>query len=345
MTKEDLTELFDTYLKRGFSEYEWKIHNQKSYESFEEELQNCEEYLNSPVIDERHKIAILLTGHIRNNSILDGILKYFKKIDYDVFIHTWDNVGKKGNETNLDDTLNIQAVNDEIYKIPNVKSVLIENNKKIISEMKTIKGYFNYSSPEVFIKSQLYSINKSFELLEEYSKKTKTNYDIVFKFRFDSKINDFRLRDNLIKDIINNDIIFVPNADNNHIHLDYGTSCQTCDTMYYTHGLKKVHRFPHTTIICDLFAYGSYKSMKDYCDVYNHYDKINQSFYEDNMESLKTNSDNIIFEDGNYLMQDYDGHIDSFYYFNCSYPERVLQVHLKKYMLIQSKKIKLNLVR
>lgn len=345
MTREELTQLFDTYLKRNFSDYEWSVHNKKDYSSFEHELQNCEEYHNSSIIDDRFKIGILLTGHIRNNNILDGILKYFKKIDYDVFIHTWDNVGKKGSETNLNDVLDIDTVNFEISKIPNVKSVLIENNKDVIGKMKLIKGYFNYSSPEVFIKSQLYSINQTFKLLEKYSKKTKTKYDIIFKFRFDSNIDTFALKDDLIKDIIENDIIFVPNEDNNHIHLDYGTSCHSCDTMYYKHGLKKVHIFPHTTIICDLFAYGSYKSMKDYCDVYNHYDKINKSFIDGNMESLKTNGENVVFEDGNYMMQDYDGHIDSFYYFNCSYPERVLQVHLRKYMLVQSKKVKLNLVR
>lgn len=345
MTREELTHLFATYLKRDFSDYEWKVHNRKSYEAFEQELLHCSEYLNSPIIDDRFKIGIVLTGHIRNNDILHGILKYFKKLDYDVFIHTWDNIGKKGNETNLDDLLDIDAVHSEIYKIPNVKSFKIENNKKIIEKMEPKNGYFNYSSPEFFIKSQLYSINKSFNLLEEYSEKNNVKYDVIFKFRFDTNIELFALKDDLIFDIINNDIIFVPNEDNNHIHLDYGTSCHACDTMYYKHNLKKVHRFPHTTIICDLFAYGNFKSMKDYCDVYNHYDKINESFYDDNMESLKTNSKNVIFEDGNYLLQDYDGHIDSFYYFNCSYPERILQVHLKNYMLVQSKSVKLSLVR
>jgi hypothetical protein len=77
MTREELTQLFDTYLKRDFSEYEWKVHNRKDYNSFEHELQNCEEYLNSSIIDDRFKIGVLLTGHIRNNDILESILKYF----------------------------------------------------------------------------------------------------------------------------------------------------------------------------------------------------------------------------------------------------------------------------
>jgi hypothetical protein len=345
MTREELTQLFDTHLKRDFSEYEWSVHNKKSYESFEHELLNSDEYKNSSIIDDRFKIGVLLTGHIRNNDILDGILKYFKKLDYDVFIHTWDNVGKKGDETNLDDLLDIDLINYEISKIPNVKSVLIENNKDVITKMKPIKGYFNYSSPEVFIKSQLYSINKTFSLLENYSKENDVKYDVIFKFRFDSKIDSFTMRDELILDIIENEIIFVPNEDNNHVHLDYGTSCHACDTMYYKHGLKKVHIFPHTTIICDLFAYGNYNAMRDYCDAYNHYDEINKSFTEGNLKSLKTNNENIILEDGNYVLQGYEGHIDSFYYFNCSYPERILQVHLKNYMLVQSKKVKLSLVR
>jgi hypothetical protein len=345
MTREQLTQLFNDYLKRDFSNFEWEIHGEKNYKSFKFELLNCDEYLTLPSIKKKIKIGILLTGHIRNNNILEGILKHFNTFDYDVFIHTWDNIGTKGSETNLDDTLNLNFVNVELSKILNVKSVLIENNKEVISKMETIEGYFNFSSPEVFIKSQLYSINQSFKLLETYSKKNDIKYDIIFKFRFDSKLNEISLDNELINDINNYNIIFVPNEDNNHVHGDYGTSCQTCDTMYYKHGLKNVHIFPHTTIICDLFAYGSYNSMKYYCDVYHHYDDIIKSFFDENMESLKTNTDNIILENGNYMLKGDEGHIDSFYYFNCSYPERVFQVYLKKYMLIQSKKIKLNLVR
>jgi hypothetical protein len=36
---------------------------------------------------------------------------------------------------------------------------------------------------------------------------------------------------------------FTPNIDNQHTHMDYGTSCWACDSLYYTHNRKIVHIF------------------------------------------------------------------------------------------------------
>ena len=56
-------------------------------------------------------------------------------------------------------------------------------------------------------------------------------------------------------------------------------------------------------------------------------------------------SKNIVYEEGNYNFKGHEGHVDSLYYYNCSYPERLLQHFLKNYMLVESKDIKLKLVR
>lgn len=347
MTRTELNNLFEKYLYRNPTEVEWRTHGDKRYVDFEKEISNCKErneILKNDIF-KINKIAFLLTGHIRHNNILEGINTYCKKYDYDVFIHTWDNIGFKGNETNLKDKLNIDAVKNEISKIPNVKRFEIENNKNFIESLETKKHYFNYSSPEPFIKSQLYSINSVFSYLEEEVEKNKTKYDIVFKFRFDSELNLFMLSKNMIDDINNHDIIFVPNSDNSHIHPDHGTSCWACDNMYYNYNLKDVHIFDHTNIVCDLFAYGSYNSMKKYCSLYHEYDKINESNYEKNIQLAKKHHKNIKNQNGDYKLLGNAGHIDSLYYFYCSYPERMLQLFLKDYMLIQSKNVKLKLKR
>jgi hypothetical protein len=343
MTRDELEFLFEKYLGRKFKENEWLSHRNKKYGPFEEEIANCEERLSR--ITEVKKIAILLTGHIRKNSILDGILKLSKTYDVDIFVHTWDNLGLKGTETNLNATLNKDAVITEIEKLPNVIDYKIENNKDYIDGLEDVKGYFNFSSPEKFIKSQLYSINQTYKLLEDHVKKTKTDYSLVMRFRFDSKMNEFHLTPSIIKDANDHNIIFVPNGDNEHTHMDYATSCWACDNMYYKHKLKRVHIFEHTNVICDLFAYGSLNSMKKYCSLYLEYDKLNVSFNETNLESLKTHNKNISKVKDDYKLTGHNGHLDSLYYYNCSYPERLLQKYLRDYMLVESKNVKLKLVR
>jgi hypothetical protein len=129
----------------------------------------------------------------------------------------------------------------------------------------------------------------------------------------------FNLTKNLINDILSYKIIFAPNIDNQHEHPDYGTSCWACDNLYYKYGRKNVHIFEHTNVICDLFAYGSQESMKKYCDLYNNYDELNDSFFNDNLKQYQTITDNIKYENGNYNLKDHNGHIDSLYYYNLKY--------------------------
>jgi hypothetical protein len=347
MTKEELNILFDKYLLRKPSEREWAIHGNKKFSDFENEISNCKERAEilSKYDLKGSKIAFLLTGHIRNNTILNGIMNFCKMYDYDVFIHTWDNIGLKGSETNLNDKINVNAVKNEISKIPNVKKFDIENNKNYINALESKKHYFNFSSPEPFIKSQLYSINKVFSYLEEEVNENKTKYNVVFKFRFDNDLFLFNLNRGIVEDVNNHDIIFVPNIDNGHTHPDNGTSCFSCDKMYYDFNLKDVHIFEHTNIVCDMFAYGSYNSMKKYCSLYNHYDEINEFYFQKNIESGKKHSKHLSLKNDEYKLNGTKGHIDSAYYFYCSYPERMLQLFLKDYMLIQSKNIKLRLKR
>lgn len=118
--------------------------------------------------------------------------------------------------------------------------------------------------------------------------------------------------------------------------------------MYHKYNLKKVHVFEHSNIICDIFAYGSPSSMKDYCLLYDFYDTINESFIKDNLESLENNEVDYNFKDNVYHLnvnKSLANHLNSLYYINCSYPERLLQKHLQKYMLVESRIIRMSFKR
>jgi hypothetical protein len=347
MTREELNSLFVEYLERRMTTQDWRAHGHKSYRDFELEISTCNEYLEyNKKVSEGIKIAFLISGHIRKNDILKGLEDFCYDMDYDVFLHTWDDIGIKGSETNLDSEVEYDKVLTQINRIPNVRGFEIENNKSYINSLPDIKGYFNFSSPEKFIKSQLYSINKSYNLMENYSKQNNVKYDIVFKVRFDCSIIQFSPTQTVVDNINKYDIIFTPNnKDSKHSHSDYGTSCWACDNMYYKHGLKHVHVFEHTNIVCDLFAYGSMSSMKKYCNLHHEYDNLIKSFNELNYKSLQKFKSHVRKVNGDYKFVGDRGHSDTLYYYNASYPERLLQKYLTDYMLVESKKIKMSLKR
>ena len=351
MDTRELKYLFNLYLKREATPLERNVHGKKTYSDFEKELLNCDEYmrLNGSLnggIKNKEKIAILLTGHIRNLNIVPTIRKFCENYDYDVYVHTWDNIGIKGTETNLSSKNEKSRVEGLISNIPNIKDFIIENNKDYISQIDRKEEYFNYSSPEEFIKSQLYSINKCYNLMVEKSKKENIEYRLVIRLRFDCELTSFSIDDSLINDVNQNDIIFTPNSDCGHPHLDNGTSCWACDNMYYKFRLKNVHIFEHTNVVCDIFAYGSVKSMYHYCDLYNHYDDMLKGYVEKNKQSLiKNKIKHTHINNTYYIDKTVEGHINSLYYLYCSYPERLLQKFLSDFMLVESKKIKIKFIR
>lgn len=347
MEKKDLEFLFKKYLLRNPSDREYVIHLNKKYNEFENELLNCNEYLSISKNPFFHKkIALVISGHVRKHHIINS-LKNLKGYNFDVFVHTWDNYGIKGQETNLDDSTDYEGILNIIKSIPNLVSFKIENNKKYLSTINDDNIYFNYSSPEKFIKSQLYSIWQSFEIFDEYKQENKINYDLVVKLRFDLYIESFILDQTLIDDVNNYKIIFAPNDGCGHVHPDSNsTTCKVCDEMYYKYNFKNVHSFDHSHVMCDLFAYGSYESMKKYMSIYNKYNEINESFVEDNLKKLEEYNITYTKENNVYLLErNQSGHMNSLFYINCSYPERILQKELKDFLIPSSKKINVKFYR
>jgi hypothetical protein len=349
MSHSQLEELFQTFLYRSPTPFEVSTHGRKSYTDFKKEISNCLERklllesANRPKTS--FKIGIIITGHIRKMSVIKNLQLRLTGYNYDIFVHTWDNIGIKGQETNIEDRTDINSIQNKLAEIPNLRKSTIENNKTYIKSLKNTVNYFNYSSPEPFIKSQLYSINQGFKLLEDYSLTNNIEYDVVLRMRFDTEMFLFDLKDSTVVDINTYPIIFVPNVDNAHSHPDHGTSCWACDNMYYKHGLKHVHVFEHTNVVCDLYAYGSYPSMKKYCELYDNYDTLLESYNQVNLKTYEKIPSSIKKVGKDYHLMGNKGHVESLYYYYCSYPERLLQLFLRDYMLVESKSIKLKLVR
>jgi GR25 family glycosyltransferase involved in LPS biosynthesis len=342
MKEDELKYLFNKYLNREYNISELFAHGYKNYNDFEIEIQNCDEYKKTKKGGDKKRIGILLSGHIRNLAIVDSIDNFLKNYNYDIFIHTWDNIGTKGTETNLDANAEEKNVEEYIKNIKNLKRYTIENNKEFIMNINRKEEYVNFSSPEEFIKSQLYSINKSYKLMLGYSISENIKYDIIIKARFDCVFTTFDLNDIIVNNINNYKIIFTP--DGEHAHPDYRGSCWACDNMYYGYNLREVHIFEHTNVICDLYAYGSMQSMAKYCDLYNNYDDLLKKYVNINKEQLKKLNIKEG-ENGTTILTGHQGHINSIYYFYCSYPERLLQIFLKEYMLVKSQNIKIRLTR
>lgn len=347
MNEETLKKIFLQYLRREPEENEYVYHLNRNIrvEDFIEEIKNCSE---RTLLLDKHKhedgrpfsIAILLSGHVRNLNIVNGILrKIVEAHDVDIFAFAWDQIGMKGTEKDVSKNTQRKLIELKLQEIPNLTAYKIDNNADFIENNYSEKiTYFNHSSPEVFIKSQLYAIQQSYKLMEEHAKKENKQYDLVIKARMDLKFSSFIVDLELLEDI-KKKIIFVPNSDVSHTHPDHGTSCWACDKMYYKHKFRYPHVFDHTNVVCDLFAYGSMSSMKKYCSMFEHYDRINQEYSEKNLKILKENDDlKTVFRNNVYMVTD---HVQALYYVNCSFPERILTTLLEDYMLPESRKIQM----
>jgi hypothetical protein len=82
-------------------------------------------------------------------------------------------------------------------------------------------------------------------------------------------------------------------------------------------------------------AYGSPAAMKHYCGLYNIYDDMCDGFLQENMDTMNRMKLHLHRRGNNYRTN----HKDSIFYFKCSYPERLLQYHLKDYVVPSSRDI------
>jgi hypothetical protein len=340
MKKHELIKLFKTYLYRFPSEEEINYHINKNYASFEQELLNCSE---KKIIEEKYvvknkKIAMLICGHVRNAKIIDFLKKTKENID--VFVFTWDNIGHRGTidykpNQEIHDCCKDQIENF-IQKIPHIKKYKIENLQENFEKlMPNLSGktFFCHMVPPIFIKSQLYTIQSCYKLFEEYCLENNEQYDIVIKCRFDCDILQFSITKKMAKFLSNDHVCFVTN-DGTHVHPYFPNGCMICNRLYKEE-ISTIHLEEHSNIICDFFVYGNTKAMKQYCNLIEKFESINESFSKANIEKLNSKKFNIEKIDKNYYVH----HLDSIFHFKCCYPERMTQYEFKNLMFISSDSI------
>jgi hypothetical protein len=330
----DLKSLFNKYLERDPSASEYAQHSGKDKKDFEEELSTCLERVK---LLKHPRVAILISGHPRGmNFLKTSHLINQPRVDF--FVFSWDQRGKWGEETNLELASIEDTLDREYSQEPRIKKYVIESNKDYMEKNPidpTVK-FFRYSRvSEIYMKSQLYGIMRSYQLMEEYMKETGIKYDIVVKTRFEMGIKKFSPTKELVEDVNGNKIIFFPNAEESGHGHPLPSFCTKCDTIYKK-GIKVSHIFSHDNPVCDTYAYGSVESMKKYCYLHEEYDNLCRSFEEHNLSVIDKINISYTMDGENYVINnDLAGQRFLF----CSYPERLFMHYLEGYLLPKAEHI------
>ena len=139
------------------------------------------------------KIAFLFSGQLRGVEVdlfRKSLLNLTKDLDYAIFAYTWEEMGKSLNHNNnLPEIKRIENIDKKInllFKDFNLLDFSYESfsdfKKKLKDEYREIFYSKKFDFGTVNSLPQIYTIHKSFELLE----KSKLNFDLVFRCRFDS---------------------------------------------------------------------------------------------------------------------------------------------------------------
>lgn len=139
------------------------------------------------------KIAFLFSGQLREleyDLFRKSLLNLTKDLDYAIFAYTWEEMGQSLNhKNNMPDIISNENIDKKInflFKDFNLLDFGYESFRDFRKGLKDQYREIFYSKKFHFgtVNSlpQIYTINKSFELLE----KSKLNFDLVFRCRFDS---------------------------------------------------------------------------------------------------------------------------------------------------------------
>lgn len=281
----------------------------------------------NPYPDKR--VAVMLCGHVRKVlSYIERQHLLFKYPHVDVFIHTWDDHGLKNHKHHKGAWLvdNSSKINvDFIMKQYSPTAICVEDNAKILPSLSLV-GKMNpiylyngqaHDDATKYINSQLYSINKCFELVKEHEKKCGFLYDGIMKFRFDYIPLFFDM--DMIMNNIEEDTLWFPHARHNHHgHFGGGGGCKCCDSG--------IEHFEHKNDLCDIWYYGKRDLMEKACMLYHEAPSILEKHTESNTKivaelNIKTlKKDPFVFV---LSTANIENHVV------CYYPERLLREHLR----------------
>jgi hypothetical protein len=149
------------------------------------------------------KIAICISGEMRffnHPLVVEGYKKFIQIHNPDVYISTWNHIGKSMNHKYIDpnETKSVETALEEsirsIYQ--DIKYLCIENYNdwidNIDSNIKESIYCEGYSPRTINSYSQIYKISNSINLKSKYEKENNFNYDVVVRLRPDNlMVNHF----------------------------------------------------------------------------------------------------------------------------------------------------------
>lgn len=277
------------------------------------------------------KVALLLSGHLRNFSMRRDFWKEFNKKfgdRVDIYIHTWNETGIRSKTQWIDigkDTPNF----DEVRKALKPRKMMIEDHsEKIKSFSFKTRGLKLYYTDSAYLKktddftrnvgSQLYSIMKAWELAKE----SNIEYDMMIRMRNDCIIRNFENIFNRDTSFLEKDVLIVNG--NSHKHPHGGGGCNKCNIEY---PLRRHNE--HSNDVCDIMYLGSTNVMGRVCNMFNDVQKLVLSFKKYNELAIKDKEvkKSLIEYPGIYGVKNpkiYETKL------KCFYPERLIREYMNK---------------
>ena len=140
------------------------------------------------------RIAICFYGQPRRYK---EILNYWKRVIHetnaDVFMHTWSGKDRIGNNIDI----------NELVDDYNPKEIQISN---LHSFLKLIPDDYIFQNQSYHVMQRTYSSTMSFNMLNQYSKDFKKEYDLIIETRLDVKLHNFDNFISFIKNIKEDDL-------------------------------------------------------------------------------------------------------------------------------------------
>lgn len=285
----------------------------------------------------RPKVALMLSGHLRNFGKRESFWKKFVADfpDVDIYVHTWSDGGERGDKEWINVGKNKQ--NHEAAKsILNPVDMMVENHEALFELFSFrepgVDLYYTHFSriqtTDDFTKcigSQLYSVKRCFELTQ----KSKKTYDVYVRLRGDSVVENFgSLMTNSLSFISKNTVVI--NGSDNHVHPGGGRGCRKCDMEYGT-GVRK-HEF-HSNDVCDIFYFGRLEAMSKLCNMYDGVKDLVRGFQAENRKSSQKSTVKKYLRKFGGVTTVTSPHV----YENiikCFYPERLIREFMREFWLV-----------
>lgn len=280
----------------------------------------------------RNKIALMISGHLRNfakrTSFWEHFVREFPEVD--IYVHTWSDGGNRA-ETEWIDVGSRGPDLEEASRVLKPVKMVVEDHEKLFDSFSFQKPdtelYYTYfkkiETTDDFtrcIGSQLYSVQKCYELARE------GDYDVFVRLRGDSVIDNF---ENLVGKDVPDDAIVI-NGSDHHVHPGGGRGCRDCDFEFRIS--KRVHH-DHSNDVCDVFYYGKRKAMERLCGMFGSVGDLVSGFQEHNRVAVqKKHVKRHLKKFGNVTTIRYPPVYENDV--KCFYPERLIREHMRDYWLV-----------